>query len=203
MWPLCTCRLRDAGSCPLPGADPYLTFSLLAAEREVAPGTGEQSPADSPAGRLPRRHSLLSLLKCTPRFSGFLSGPPLQSESEPFVIGILPRGWLMRSNRSLNHFYSLEKGLGASSLPSTSVGSWEACKMHILTLTQGAGLLLVLGKAWQGHLEEKELGTIPRCGSYSALETRLIIGLLSHSAAFPELALNSKLGRIQVACGRM
>lgn len=75
--------------------------------------------------------------------------------------------------------------------------------MHILILTQGAGLLLVLGKVWQGHLEEKELGIIPRCDSYLALETRLIIGLLSHSAGFPELALNSKLGRIQVAWGRM
>lgn len=73
--------------------------------------------------------------------------------------------------------------------------------MHILTLTQGAGL--ILGKAWQGHLEEKELGIIPRCDSYFALETRLIIGLLSHSAGFPELALNSKLGTIQVAWGRM
>lgn len=50
--------------------------------------------------------------------------------------------------------------------------------MHILTLTQGAGLILVLGKAWQGHLEEKKLGIIPRCYSYFALETRLIIGLL-------------------------
>lgn len=65
--------------------------------------------------------------------------------------------------------------------------------MHILTLTQGAG------RAWQGHLEEKELGIIPRCGSSFALETRLIIRLLCHSAGFPELALNSKLGGIQVA----
>lgn len=75
--------------------------------------------------------------------------------------------------------------------------------MHILTLTQGTGLLLVLSRAWQGHLEEKELGIGPRYGSYFALETRLIIGLLSHSAGFPELALNSELGRFQVAWGRM
>lgn len=43
LWLLSGCRQRDAGSCPLLGADPYLTFSLLAAEGDWRLGLGSRA----------------------------------------------------------------------------------------------------------------------------------------------------------------